>query len=62
MIACSGRLIWAPALFAQPENHMVWAGNAITLLAAAVAWIIAEAIPHAWSSGVPTPQALFTNS
>ena len=54
MIACFALFIWAPALFAQPDNHVVWAGNAMTLLAAAVARIIAEAI-DSQKEGRPDP-------
>jgi uncharacterized membrane protein YphA (DoxX/SURF4 family) len=53
MIACFGVLIWAPALFAHPESHLVWAGNAINLLATAGAWIIADSISAGKSRDVP---------
>jgi uncharacterized membrane protein YphA (DoxX/SURF4 family) len=42
MLATFGALVWAPALFAQPQEHMVWAGNAINLALTGAAWVIAD--------------------
>jgi hypothetical protein len=39
-----GALVWAPALFAKPGDHITWAGNAITLALAGAAWVIADSI------------------
>ncbi|MBV9928564.1 MAG: DoxX family membrane protein [Acidobacteria bacterium] len=52
MLALFGALVWAPALFAQPREHMVWAGNAINLALTGAAWVVADSIadhrrPHA---------------
>ena len=39
-----GALVWAPALFAKPGDHVTWAGNAINLALAGAAWVIADSI------------------
>jgi uncharacterized membrane protein YphA (DoxX/SURF4 family) len=44
MLAAFGALVWAPALFAQPREHMVWAGNAINLALIGAAWVVADSI------------------
>ena len=44
MLAAFGALVWAPALFAQPREHTVWAGNAINLAMVGAAWVVADAI------------------
>jgi uncharacterized membrane protein YphA (DoxX/SURF4 family) len=44
MLATFGALVWAPALFAQPREHMVWAGNAINLALIGAAWAVADSI------------------
>lgn len=44
MLATFGALVWAPALFAQPQEHMVWAGNAINLALIGAAWVVADSI------------------
>jgi uncharacterized membrane protein YphA (DoxX/SURF4 family) len=44
MLATFGALVWAPALFAQPREHMVWAGNAINLALIGAAWVVADSI------------------
>jgi uncharacterized membrane protein YphA (DoxX/SURF4 family) len=44
MLAAFGALVWAPAIFAQPREHMVWAGNAINLALVGAAWVVADAI------------------
>lgn len=44
MLATFGALVWAPALFAQPREHMVWAGNAINLTLMGAAWVVADSI------------------
>jgi uncharacterized membrane protein YphA (DoxX/SURF4 family) len=44
MLAIFGALVWAPALFAQPREHMVWAGNAINLALMGAAWAVADSI------------------
>ncbi len=44
MLALFGVLVWAPALFAQPREHMVWAGNALNLALTGAAWVVADSI------------------
>jgi uncharacterized membrane protein YphA (DoxX/SURF4 family) len=44
MLAGFGALVWAPALFAQPREHMVWAGNAVNLALIGAAWVVADSI------------------
>ncbi len=44
MLAIFGALVWAPALFAQPREHMVWAGNAVNLAVIGAAWAVADSI------------------
>jgi uncharacterized membrane protein YphA (DoxX/SURF4 family) len=44
MLLGFGAFVWAPALFAKPGDHVVWAGNAINLALAGAAWIIADVI------------------
>jgi uncharacterized membrane protein YphA (DoxX/SURF4 family) len=44
MLAAFGALVWAPTLFAQPREHMVWAGNAINLALVGAAWVVSDAI------------------
>jgi uncharacterized membrane protein YphA (DoxX/SURF4 family) len=44
MLATFGALVWAPALFAEPREHMVWAGNAINLALTGAAWVVADSI------------------
>jgi uncharacterized membrane protein YphA (DoxX/SURF4 family) len=42
MLIIFGALVWAPALFANPQTHMVWAGNTVNLAEIGAAWIIAD--------------------
>lgn len=44
MLVTFGALVWAPALFAQPREHMVWAGNAVNLALIGAAWVVADSI------------------
>jgi uncharacterized membrane protein YphA (DoxX/SURF4 family) len=44
MLVTFGVLIWVPALFAQPREHMVWAANAINLALTGAAWAVADSI------------------
>lgn len=44
MLAIFGALVWAPALYAQPREHMVWAGNAVNLALTGAAWVVADSI------------------
>lgn len=44
MLAAFGALVWAPALYAQPREHVVWAGNAINLALVGAAWVVADSI------------------
>jgi len=44
MLAAFGALVWAPALLAQPREHMVWAGNAINLALTGAAWAVADSM------------------
>jgi uncharacterized membrane protein YphA (DoxX/SURF4 family) len=42
MLLLFGLLIWLPRLFTTPRDHISWAGNAINLVLAASAWVIAD--------------------
>jgi hypothetical protein len=42
MILLFGLVIWLPVLFANPDSHFNWAGNAQNLAIAASAWILAD--------------------
>lgn len=44
MLVTFGALVWLPALFAQPHEHMVWAANAINLALIGAAWVVADSI------------------
>lgn len=44
MLITFGALVWAPSLFARPQVHMVWAGNAINLTLIGAAWAVADSI------------------
>ena len=46
MLVAFGLLVWAPALFAQPREHMAWAGNAINLALIGAAWAAADSIAN----------------
>jgi uncharacterized membrane protein YphA (DoxX/SURF4 family) len=46
MLIAFGALIWAPALFATPHEHFVWAANAINLALAGAAWVIADYVAN----------------
>jgi uncharacterized membrane protein YphA (DoxX/SURF4 family) len=46
MLVVFGALVWAPALFAQPREHMVWAGNALNLALIGAAWVVADSIAN----------------
>jgi uncharacterized membrane protein YphA (DoxX/SURF4 family) len=46
MLATFGALVWAPALFAQPREHMAWAGNAVNLALVGAAWVVADSIAN----------------
>ncbi|MDT5270735.1 MAG: hypothetical protein QOH49_2921 [Acidobacteriota bacterium] len=60
MLATFGALVWAPALFAQPREHMVWAGNAINLALIGAAWVVADSIAshHQQTRGQEVHEAL----
>src|ERR687890_341209 len=40
MLSAFSVLVWAPRLFAQPHEHMVWAGNAFNLAMVGAAWVV----------------------
>jgi uncharacterized membrane protein YphA (DoxX/SURF4 family) len=44
MLLTFGALVWAPRLFAHPEVHRVWAGNAVNLVAAGACWMVYDAL------------------
>lgn len=44
MLAAFSVLVWAPALFAQPRQHMTWAGNAVNLAIVGAAWAAADSL------------------
>lgn len=39
-----GLFVWAPQIFASPQAHMTWAGNAINLAFIAAAWVMADSV------------------
>lgn len=51
MLLGFGALVWAPFLFAYPHSHNVWAGNAVNLVAAGSAWVVAGAIAQTAAGG-----------
>ncbi len=44
MLAAFGALVWAPALYARPHEHFVWAGNAINMALIGAAWVVTDSI------------------
>ena len=40
-------LFWIPRLRAQPSNHFIWGGNAISIAIAGAAWVVADSICRA---------------
>jgi uncharacterized membrane protein len=44
MLITFSALVWVPRLFAEPHEHMVWAGNAINLALIGAAWVVADSI------------------
>lgn len=46
MLVSFGVLVWAPSLFDNPREHMVWAGNAINLALIGAAWVIADSVAN----------------
>jgi uncharacterized membrane protein YphA (DoxX/SURF4 family) len=44
MLVAFGALVWVPALFAQPREHMVWAANSVNLALIGAAWVVADSI------------------
>jgi uncharacterized membrane protein YphA (DoxX/SURF4 family) len=46
MLVSFGALVWAPAIIAQPREHMAWAGNAINLALIGAAWVAADSIAN----------------
>jgi uncharacterized membrane protein YphA (DoxX/SURF4 family) len=44
MLAAFSAFVWAPRLFAQPHEHMAWAGNAFNLAIVGAAWVVADSI------------------
>jgi uncharacterized membrane protein YphA (DoxX/SURF4 family) len=37
-------LVWIPKLVADPHNHFVWAGNAISIALSGAAWVVSDSI------------------
>lgn len=53
-----GLLVWLPKLVAGPHQHFNWAGNAINLALAAAAWVVADELSAAKTTGAtPSPPA-----
>jgi uncharacterized membrane protein len=42
MLIVFGALVWLPALFSTPRDHMTWAGNAENLALIGAAWVVAD--------------------
>jgi uncharacterized membrane protein YphA (DoxX/SURF4 family) len=40
-------LVWIPNLYAGPNNHFNWAGNAICIALAGAAWVVSDSISAA---------------
>lgn len=39
-----GLFVWMPQIFASPQSHMAWAGNAINLALVGAAWVMTDSI------------------
>jgi hypothetical protein len=37
-------LVWIPKLVADPHNHFIWAGNAISVAIAGATWLVSDSI------------------
>jgi uncharacterized membrane protein YphA (DoxX/SURF4 family) len=37
-------LVWIPKLFADPRNHIIWAGNAICIAMVGASWVVSDSI------------------
>jgi uncharacterized membrane protein YphA (DoxX/SURF4 family) len=46
MMASFGIFVWGPGLFSAPQNHLLWAGSAITFALVGAAWVIADQIAN----------------
>lgn len=44
MLLGFGAFVWIPMLMSNPHEHTMWAGNAINLVLAGAAWIVADSI------------------
>ncbi|HEX8669869.1 MAG TPA: DoxX family membrane protein [Allosphingosinicella sp.] len=44
MFVLFGALVWAPSIFQDAGNHIVWGGNAINLALIGAAWVFADAL------------------
>jgi uncharacterized membrane protein len=55
MFVVFGALVWAPQIFAHPEVHMVWAGNAINFALVGAAWAVADSIARFGGASRRTP-------
>ena len=44
MMLLFGAFVWLPQLVASPQNHLIWAGNIITVALAGASFVIADAI------------------
>lgn len=42
MLILFGVLVWLPRLFAHPQDHTAWAGNAVNLTMIGTAWVFAN--------------------
>jgi uncharacterized membrane protein YphA (DoxX/SURF4 family) len=51
-------LVWIPNLWAAPNNHFNWSGNAINLALVGAAWVVSDSISAAAGS---TPAPTHTN-
>jgi uncharacterized membrane protein len=40
-------LVWLPRIFAQPGDHIAWAGNGVNLALVGAAWIVADLLARA---------------
>jgi uncharacterized membrane protein YphA (DoxX/SURF4 family) len=54
MLLLFGVLVWLPSLRGHTQEHMVWSGNAINLVMAGAAWVIADWIAAGRAVGART--------
>lgn len=57
MLVVFGVVVWLPRIVAAPRLHATWAGNAVNLLVASAAWIVADWLARRERyHGAPAPE------